>query len=117
MDSIAISQLELQARLGVTESERAQSQRITISLLLEPDLAFAEINDDIRNTLDYAKVCDRVKMITDTRARNLIETLAEDITAELLRAFPLRSIEIELRKFALAETNFVAVRIRRDAQK
>ncbi|MDP9292421.1 MAG: dihydroneopterin aldolase [Verrucomicrobiota bacterium] len=115
-DAILIEQLELQARLGVTDAERANDQRITISLRLEPDFPFAAIKDDIRQTINYAKVCERVKAIVAARPRSLIETLAEEIASELLRDFPLRSIEIELRKYVLPDTKFVAVKIRRPVQ-
>ena len=47
------------------------------------------------------------------RGRALIETLAEEIAAELLARFPLQAVELELRKFILPDTAFVAVRIRR----
>lgn len=112
-DAILIDQLELQARLGVTDAERANAQRITISLRLEPNFSWAAIEDDVRRTIDYARVCERVKSIVAARARNLIETLAEEVASELLRDFPLRHVEIELRKYILPETNFVAVKIRR----
>jgi dihydroneopterin aldolase len=44
----------------------------------------------------------------------LIETLAEEIAGLLLERFPLRAVEVELRKFILTDTAYVAVRIRRE---
>ena len=55
-----------------------------------------------------------VQALTLARPRKLIETLVEEIAAELLVRFSLSAIEIELRKFILPDTAFVAVRIRRE---
>ena len=45
----------------------------------------------------------------------LIETLAEEIAALLLKNYLLAAVEIELRKYILPDTEFVAVRLRREA--
>src|SRR5438874_617382 len=114
-DSILIEQLDLQARIGITEEERAQPQRLTATLNLKPARSFAELEDRIENTVDYFEVCLAVKAIAGERPRSLIETLAEEIADALLARFALRAVEIELRKFVLPDTAFVAVKIRRSA--
>jgi 7,8-dihydroneopterin aldolase/epimerase/oxygenase len=47
------------------------------------------------------------------RQDKLIETLAHEIAAHLLRQFKLLAVELELRKFVLPETRYVAVRVAR----
>ena len=42
-----------------------------------------------------------------------METLAEEIAADLLGSFPIRRVAVEVRKFILPETDYVAVRIDR----
>jgi dihydroneopterin aldolase len=113
-DSIVVSGLELPARVGVTAQERETSQRLTLSLRLVPERGFASLADDIANTVDYATVCEAVRREAETKPRHLIETLAEDIAALLLKDFPLRAIEVELRKYALPNTEYAAVHIRRE---
>ena len=68
-----------------------------------------------KNTVDYAEVCLRVAALASSEPLNLVETLAEHIALMLLADFPLSAVEIELRKYILPETEFVAVKIRRDA--
>jgi len=114
-DSIVVSQLELLAKLGVPPAERATAQRLTISLWLTPSRGLAGLNDDIANTIDYAAVCDAVRQEAAAKPRQLIETLAEEISALLLTRFPLRAVEIELRKYILPGAEYAAVRIRREA--
>lgn len=114
-DSILINVLELRARIGVPESERAETQRLTATILFEPRRGFSELEDRLENAVDYAAVCKAVKTLAASGSRHLLETLAEEIAAMLLRDFPLEAVEIELRKFILADTDFVAARIRREA--
>jgi len=116
-DQIIISNLELSARIGTSDKERETPQRLTISLALELKRDFAGRADRLENTVDYAQVCARVVSHAAHKPRHLIETLAEQIAGMLLAEFPLKSVEIELRKYVLPETEFVAVKIQRVALK
>jgi dihydroneopterin aldolase len=112
-DCILIEALELSSFIGVPDEERAVAQRLTVSLILEPIRGFRDLGDQIENTVDYFVLSQFVKELSLARPRRLIETLAEEIAGELLTRFPLRIVEVELRKFILADTAHVAVRITR----
>lgn len=112
-DEIRIEQLEVQARVGVPDAERAQPQRLQLSITLTPAQDFAALDDDLGQTIDYAAVADEATALAKARAVKLIETLANDIAAHLLRHFPLQKVEVEVRKFMLPETKYVSVRVRR----
>lgn len=114
-DSILIEALELSAFIGVPDEERAVPQRLTVNLLLEPIRDFTALGDQIENTVDYYVLTRFVKTLSLARPRRLVETMAEEIAGELLARFPLRAVEVELRKYILPDTDFVAVRIRREA--
>jgi dihydroneopterin aldolase len=113
-DRIHIHELELWARVGVPDEERAAPQRLTVSLTLWPLGGFGQMHDEIERTVNYAAVCDAVKHLVATRTDKLIETLAEAIASEILRAFPVTRIRLELRKFILPDTAFVAVALERE---
>lgn len=115
-DAIRIEQLELSCFIGVPDAERAAPQRLTVSLVLEPLRGFQGLGDDIAQTVDYFTVCEVVKTLSLDHPRRLIETLAEEIATTLLSRFPLAAVEVELRKFILPDTAFVAVRLRRERQ-
>jgi dihydroneopterin aldolase len=112
-ECIIISRLELLARVGVPAAERAAAQRLTASLRLVPEAGLVGLADDLANTVDYAEVCDAVRLEAEARPRRLIETLAEDIAARLLARFPLRRVEVEIRKYILPGAEYAAVRIQR----
>lgn len=112
-DLIHIEELEIWSRIGVPDEERATPQRLTLSLSLEPRRDFRNLEDRIESTIDYAAVCETAKQIATARPRKLVETLAEEIATGLLERFPMRTICLEVRKFILPETKYVAIRIQR----
>ncbi|MDD5350845.1 MAG: dihydroneopterin aldolase [Chthoniobacteraceae bacterium] len=112
-DQIHIEALEVRAPIGVPEAERAEPQRLTVTLTLEPRADFRALDDRIEATVDYAAVCEAIQALAAARPRRLIETLAEEIASALLEGYPLRRVEVEVRKFILPETAYVAVRVAR----
>lgn len=114
VDEIRIEQLKLLASLGVTETERSQVQPITISLRLWPMRGFEQLEDRVENTVNYSVVAAELRKIVASRADRLIETLAENIAGSLLADFPLRRVEIELRKFVVSDAEYVSVVLSRE---
>lgn len=113
-DEIRIDQLELSVRIGVPESERASAQRLTANIVIEPLRRFDQLGDKLSNAVDYFVVSQAVLELARERPRHLLETLAEEIAQMLLTRFPLAAAEVELRKYILAGTAFVAVKLRRE---
>ncbi len=116
-DLIEIKELEISARVGVPDQERATAQRLTVSVLLQPRRSFAEMGDDLAQTIDYAAVCDALQQFVQDREVRLIETLADAMATHLLAQFPIARVELELRKFILPQTKYVAVRVLRGGAK
>lgn len=115
MDTLIITDLELHCRVGVPEAERATPQRLLLTLELELDCAAAAASDDLRQTVDYHALVQRVRAWGQGREWRLIETLAVEL-AEWVRAeFGPRAVTVEVKKFILPETRHVAVRVRRPA--
>lgn len=113
-DSIHVSNLALNVRIGVSDEEQATPQRLTVSLTLHPLQSFVGLGDRIERTINYAEVCATVRTLAAGTPRRLIETLAEDIAAAVLDGFPFcAGVEVELRKFILPDTDYVAVRLAR----
>ncbi len=114
-DEIHIEELKLCARVGVPEEERARPQRLTALLTLQPRTSFSDLGDDLARTIDYAAVCDEIRHFVSGRTDKLIETLARELAEHLLRRFGLARVELELRKYILPETKYVAVKVAREA--
>ncbi len=114
-DEIHVASLALSVRIGVTDRERAEPQRLTVSLVLRPAGAFAGLEDRIDRTINYSAVCAAVRTLAaDGEPRKLIETFAGDIAATILTNFPAcAEVDVELRKYILPDTDYVAVRLTR----
>lgn len=112
-DRILIEALELRARLGVPAQERELPQRLTAHLGLEPRIVFDGLDDLIDRTVDYAAVCELVKRVAAEARFQLLESLAAEIVREVKENFPVVTVELELRKYILPDTSYVAVRLTR----
>src|ERR1700694_1057888 len=112
---IHIEQLEIFARVGVPERERAKSQRLSVSITLWPARDIRGLDDKIGRSVDYSAVCKDTKKFVRDRSDKLIETLADGIAAHLLKSFSVRKITVELRKFVLLDAAYASVVVTRAA--
>lgn len=112
-DCIRINGLEVQARIGVPAEERAKPQRLVIDVVMESD--FRGVADDIARTTDYAAVVAWLREQCARREVLLLETLAEELAAGLLRHFPrTAAASLTISKFILPDTKNVSVSLRRE---
>jgi dihydroneopterin aldolase len=112
-DQIQIAELELFARIGVTDEERAASQRLSATITLWPDQHAEQLRDLIKRAVDYSEVCEKVHHFAKTESFALLETMAAEMTSLLLGSFPIRGARIELRKFVLSDAKHVAAIVTR----
>jgi len=71
---IEIRRLEIRARVGVPEEERAVPQRLLLDLRFAALDQPSDLGDDIATTIDYYSVSRRVIALAGERSRKLIET-------------------------------------------
>ena len=112
-DEIHVSNLALHIHVGVTDEEQARTQRLTASMTIRPVRGFADLQDRIEHTVNYSAVCAAIRKLAATHPRRLIETLASEIAETILTRFPVASVDVELRKYILPDTDYVAVRLTR----
>lgn len=112
-DLIHIEALEVHCCVGVPESERARPQRLEISIEMQRDLTEAGRHDNLAETIDYEAVCRQVQAHVEGRCWRLIETVAQEVADLVLAEFAPDRVSVEVRKFILPETRYVAVRISR----
>jgi dihydroneopterin aldolase len=115
-DCIRVEELEIFGRVGVTENERANPQRLTVTISVWPRKGFDGLEDDIARTVNYSAICVAVRDFAREHTRKLIETLVVNLATHLLEQFPIHRVEIELRKFVLPDAKHVAVIVTRTAE-
>ena len=113
MDTIIIRDLAVAYHVGVTEAERAQAQRLLLTLEISRDLAAAAELDALSETIDYYAVCQRLLQFGEGRSWKLIETVADDIAARVRNEFLATAVSVEVKKFVIPEAAYVAVRVAR----
>ena len=114
-DEIHIEQLEVSARIGVPEQERATPQRLSVSISFWPYQQTRDLADKIGDTVNYSAVTDETKNFVRDQSVSLIETLAHRLAGHLLKTFAIQKVTVEVRKFALPDAKYVSATVTRAA--
>lgn len=75
-------------RHGALAAERELGQRFIVSVGMSLDLQPAGATDDLTRTVDYGEVHRRVREVVEGEPLNLIEAVAEKISAVILENHP-----------------------------
>ena len=112
---IHIEQLRVRGRVGVSKAERAKPQRLVLNITVWPARDLRDVKDAVSRTVDYALLCQEAKKYLSSASPKLLETLAKDLTAHLLRKFRIRKILLEIRKFIFKDADYASVTVTRQA--
>jgi len=85
---VSIQGIDVECIIGVTERERAQTQRLEIDLQLHFDFTEARRSDSIADTVDYRLVRGRAVEACEKSSFQLIETLAGHLGEVILGDSP-----------------------------
>ena len=109
MSKISIVDLEVFYHVGVPEAERAQTQRLLVTVVIEADFSAAAKSDGIEDTINYYAVSQLLLKFGEGRSWKLIEKLASDIADAVLTEFKPRSVSVEIKKFIIPQARYVGV--------
>lgn len=112
---VHIRELEVLAHIGVTENERAKSQRLVVNVTVSLREPLQDLNDDITRTANYSAMALEVGELAAQRSYRLIETFADTVASRLLERFPVSRASVEVRKFVLPGSTFVSVTANRSS--
>jgi len=101
MDIIFIENLRAETLIGIYPREQAVPQTIEISLRIGASTASAGASDDIRDTIDYAVVVERLRTELGARHFNLLEKLAEYVATLLLEDFGAQWVQVSVAKLGM----------------
>lgn len=114
MDIIFIEALRVDTRIGIYPREQALPQTIELDLSIGRSTASAGASDDIRDTIDYAKVVGRLRADLAERHFNLLEALAEHVATLLLEEFAAAWVRVSVAKLGMIPgVKRVGIRIER----
>jgi dihydroneopterin aldolase len=108
---ISIVDLEVFYHVGVPEAERVKPQRLLLTVELDFDFSTAAGSDDLRDTVDYFAIGQRLLKFGDGREWKLIEKLAADIADLILAEFKPSRVTVEVKKFPIPQARHVSVKL------
>jgi len=116
MPKVSIVDLEVFYRVGVPDQERAQPQRLLLTVDMDFDFSAAARTDQLDETIDYFTVVQRLLKFGDRREWKLIEKLASDLADFVLSEFHPRSVTLEVKKFPIPQAAHVSVKLTKPAR-
>lgn len=113
-DRIDIAGLAVPTVIGIFDWERKRRQRVLLDLTLWTDVRRAARSDRIEDALDYKRVSKRLQEFVGKSRFLLLERLAEEVAAILIREFGVRKVRVRAEKpGALRGARTVAVTVTR----
>ena len=97
-DTIFISELSVEAIIGIFDWEREVKQTIVLDIELATDIRAAAASDHIDDTIDYKTLTKRVIQYVEASEFQLVETLAERVCELLQNEFSITWVRLKLHK-------------------
>ena len=97
-DRIVLRRMVFWGRHGYTDEERAEPQPFEVDVELLLNLQPAGVDDDLAQTIDYARAFQVARELVEATNFKLVEAIAEGIAHELLRALPVNEVGVRVRK-------------------
>ncbi|MFH1144660.1 MAG: dihydroneopterin aldolase [Candidatus Eisenbacteria bacterium] len=101
MDVIRLKEITVFPRLGVGDLEKEWVQKVTLDVELFLDLSAAARQDDLHRTIDYQRVYETVREVSEAGEYHLIEALALRIGETLRERFGVGRVVVRVRKLSL----------------
>lgn len=99
MDKIILKNMQFYAYHGLFPEENKLGQLFYVDLELYTDLKKAGQTDDMKDSIHYGNVYERVDKIVRGEPKNLIEAVAEHIAEDLLENFStLKACDVKVTK-------------------
>lgn len=98
MGKVALEGIEFHAYHGAYPEESVLGNRFTLDLELETDFREAMLHDNLKDTVDYAKLYQLIKARMDVKVK-LLEHLGHRIISDILEVYPnVKTIKLTLKK-------------------
>ena len=98
MDTIFISEIKAEVKLGVPEWERMLPQTVLLDIEIDMPHSRSCQTDDIQDTIDYGQVVVQVRESLAARSFQLVETLAEHVCQLVLANHDTPRVKVRVAK-------------------
>ena len=113
MSRITVVDLEVHYCVGVGDEERAQPQKLLVTVDLSVDFTTAALTDRVEKTINYQNVVDDLLKFGEKRGFKLIEKVANSIVDFILAKYRPDAVFVEVKKFVIPQARYVSVSLSR----
>lgn len=113
MSQLFIKDLIIEAKHGVHEHEKINSQRFSITVELEVDTPQAFASDNLEDTISYSHLRKTIIDITKGNTFELLEHLAQVICDDILTDIRVKAITISIEKIDVYSDAVPGIRLTR----
>ncbi len=115
MDRIRLEGMVFSGRHGVSEAERARTQRFRVDIEVETSVIRAGKSDRVADTVDYRRLHAIAREVIGGESAHLIEALAERIAGQALDVAGVKAVSVRVAKrpARMRPIDAAAVEIRR----
>ena len=117
MSKIKLADLEVFYCVGVTEEERANAQRLLLTIEIEYDFTSAALSDRIQEAINYADVAADLINYGRGRSWKLLEKLVSNLADSILEKYQPQAVQVEAKKFVIPQAQYVSVSLSRRVEK
>ena len=96
MDTINIKALGISTKIGVYDWEQVTDQKLLIDITLYMDCS--NCAEDLKNTVDYADLCEKVTQFVESKSFQLIETVANEVAFLIKKQFKVTQVMVAVSK-------------------
>lgn len=111
MSVLYIKDLIIEAKHGVHEHEKKNTQRFMVNVELEIDLSRAVQSDDLADALDWSSLRQEIISIVKNNSFNLIERLAQVIAEAMLRHSGVKKVNISIDKIDAFDSGIPGIQL------
>ena len=97
-DKIQLVGMMFYGHHGVDPMEQELGQRFIVDVDVHLSLQRAGLSDDVRDTINYARIYRLVKNVVEGPSRKLLENLAETIAQGLLTGYDVDAVSVKVKK-------------------
>jgi len=98
MDTIFISEIKAQVKLGVPDWERILPQTVLLDIEIDMPHSRSCETDDIQDTIDYGRVVAQIRESLAASTFQLVEALAEHVCQLILTHYDTPRVKVKVAK-------------------
>lgn len=104
MATVTLRDLVVEAKHGVLDHEKTQTQPFKIHLELQYDSLKAQTSDNINDAIDYSVIRQQVIDTTKNTSFDLLERLAQEIADTVLKDSRIETLAVSIEKPTIFES-------------